>query len=93
MNVYTQRTNYEFTFIMQEREGELQVTVHSVQIKQNVVGGSIVTIFAFMTSKSCKSSLLLEFESQYKGIWIKRSNREIRFYSFPGIRVSLKMNS
>ena len=62
MNVYTQRTNYEFTFIMQAREGELQVTTHSVQIKQNV-GGSIVTIFAFTTSKSCKSSLLLEFES------------------------------
>ena len=60
-----------------------------LKIKQNTV----VTIFAFTTFKSSKSSLLLEFESQYKGIWIKRSNGEIRFYSFPGIRVSLKMNS
>ena len=43
MNVYTETTKYEFTFIMQAREGELQVMVHSVylctsKIKQNVCG-------------------------------------------------------
>ena len=56
MNVYTQRTNYEFTFIMQAREGELQVTVHSVQIKQNVSGSNYFCIYLHLNLVNLVSS-------------------------------------